>query len=434
MMDCSIEYLPITELAKLQQRRWQSQREYVRNHSEFFANFWGQTQIPERLEDLASLPLCNKAMLRESQRAHPPFGNYLAAPDAQVTRLHRTSGSTGHAMNVALTQFDADQTVTVGARCHRAVGVKPTDRVVHCLNYQMWMGGLTDHLCVEATGATVIPFGVGNPRLLIQTLLEIRVDAIHCTPSYPAVLEQTLENHFPGVTARDLNLKLGLFGGEAALDQPSFRQRIEKTWGLKARNANYGMADVYCNFASQCEANEDLHFLGHDVLYPELIDPKSQNSIPWQEGNSGELVLTHLARQAQPLVRYRTNDAIVITGTDPCQCGRTTPRFRIMGRTDDMITVRGVNVYPAAVGGAISEFETLSGEFCIRMRGQGPYDRLNVEAELAAGIEPTARLAEQVEKAIQFRTRASAVVTLLPIYTLPRTEGKAKRLIREDSR
>ena len=434
MKDCSIQFLPKNELAKLQQRRWQSQREYVLNHSEFFTNLWGQTQAPERLEDLALLPLCNKAMLRESQRAHPPFGNYLAAPDAQVTRLHRTSGSTGHAMNVALTQFDADQTVQVGARCHLAVGVKPTDRVVHCLNYQMWMGGLTDHLCVEATGATVIPFGVGNPRLLIQTLLEIRVDAIHCTPSYPAVLEQTIEAHFPGVTPRDLNLKLGLFGGEAALDQASFRQRIEKTWGLKARNANYGMADVYCNFASQCEDNEDLHFLGHDVLYPELIDPISQNSIPWQEGNSGELVLTHLARQAQPLVRYRTNDAIVITGTDPCQCGRTTPRFRIMGRTDDMVTVRGVNVYPAAVGGAISEFETLSGEFCIRMRGQGPYDRLNVEAELAAGIEPSVQLAEQVEKAIHFRTRASAQVTLLPIYSLPRTEGKTKRLIREDSR
>ena len=428
----SIEFLPQTEVAKLQHRRWQSQGAYVAGNSVFFASHWGNIKVPKTLEDLPSLPLCNKVMLRESQAAHPPFGNYLAAADEQVIRLHRTSGSTGHAMNVALTQFDADQTARVGARSHRAAGLKPTDRVIHCLNYQMWMGGFTDHLCVEATGATVIPFGVGNPRLLIKTLLEIKVDAIHCTPSYPAVLEQTLKEHFPDVKPRDLNLRLGLFGGETALDQPAFRNRLENTWGLKARNANYGMADVFCNFASQCEYNQDLHFLAHDVLYAELIDPDSQVSIPWRQGNSGELVLTHLARQAQPLVRFRTNDAIVVTDTAPCQCGRTTPRFRILGRTDDMIIVRAVNVYPAAVGGAIGDFNELSGEFCIRVKGKGPYDRLNVEAEVATGIEPNDALAEQVENAIRFRTRASARVTLLPDSSLPRTEGKAKRLIREE--
>ncbi len=432
MSSDNIEFLPLAEVTKLQRRRWRSQRAYLLGNSEFFNSLWNGIKVPENLEDLPLLPLCNKAMLRASQAAHPPFGNYLATPDEQVIRLHRTSGSTGDAMNVALTQFDADQTARVGARSHHAAGLKPADRVVHCLNYQMWMGGFTDHLCVEATGATVIPFGVGNPRLLIKTLLEIKVDAIHCTPSYPTVLEQTLKAHFPDVKPRDLNLRLGLFGGETALDQPAFRKRLEDTWGLKARNANYGMADVYCNFASQCEYDQDLHFLALDVLYPELIDPESQEPIPWKPGNTGELVLTHLARQAQPLVRFRTNDAIVITDTTPCQCGRTTPRFRVLGRTDDMIIVRAVNVYPAAVSGAIGEFNELSGEFCIRMKGQGPYDRLNVEVEVAAGINPSQALAEQIEEAIRFRTRASAQVTLLPENSLPRTEGKTKRLIREE--
>ncbi len=432
MSASDIECLPLEELAKLRHRRWQSQLAYVLEHSEFFMRLWADARIPKRLDELPMLPLCDKAMLRESQAAHPPFGNYLAVSDEQVIRLHRTSGSTGHPMNVALTQFDAEQTAYVGARSHIAAGVRPGDRVVHCLNYQMWMGGFTDHLCVEATGATVIPFGVGNPRLLIQTLLEIRVDAIHCTPSYPAVLERTLLEHFPKVRPRDLNLRLGLFGGEAALDQASFRNRLEETWGLKVRNANYGMADVYCNFASQCESNQDLHFLGTDVLYPEIIDSDSKEPVPWQEGNSGELVLTHLARQAQPLVRYRTNDAIVITGTDRCECGRTTPRFRILGRTDDMIIVRAVNVYPAAVGGAIGEFPELSGEYCIRVKGRGPHDRVNVEAELAPGIEPSQSLTERVVNAIQFRTRASARVTLVDPYSLPRTEGKTRRLIREE--
>ena len=432
MNNTEIEYLPDAQLAKLRQRRWQAQRNYVFENSKFFAEFWEGSLPPLKLEDLPELPLCEKAMLRESQTENPPFGTYLAISDEEVIRLHRTSGSTGHAMNVALTKSDAEQTAQVGARSHRAAGVKPGDRVVHCLNYQMWMGGFTDHLCVEACGATVIPFGVGNTRLLIQTLLEIKVDAIHCTPSYPAVLEQTLHEHFPGVKPLDLNLKLGLFGGEAALDQQSFRNRIEETWGLKVRNANYGMADVYCNFASQCEFNQDLHFLGHDVLYGELIHPETQQPVPWKEGYSGELVLTHLSRLAQPLVRFRTNDAVVITGTGPCECGRTTTRFRVLGRTDDMIIVRAVNVYPAAVYGAIGEFMQLSGEYRIRMKGKGPYDRLNVEAELAPGVEPSNTLKEQVENAIQFRTRASARVTLVPAYSLPRTEGKTKRLIRED--
>ena len=420
-----------SEVAKLQHRRWQSQRRYVRDHSDFFKHLWNGCKVPDRLEELPMLPLCNKAMLRKSQAAKPPFGNYLATSDEQIIRLHRTSGTTGHAMYVGLTRFDAEQTARIGARCHRAVGVTPKDRVIHCLNFQLWMGGLTDHLCVEAVGATVIPFGVGNTRHLIQTLLDIKVDAIHCTPSYPAVLEQTIDQYFPTVKPRDLNLRLGLFGGEAALDQPTFRNRLEEKWGFSVRNANYGMADVYCNFASQCEVNHDLHFLGYDVLYPELIHPDNQEPIPWQEGNSGELVLTHLARQAQPLVRYRTGDAVVVTGTDTCQCGRTTPRFRVLGRTDDMIVVRAVNVYPAAVGGAISEIPQLSGEFCIRIKGPGPYDFLNVEAELAAKVKPTEALSETVENAIQFRTRASARVTLVPAYSLPRTEGKTKRLIRE---
>ena len=426
------EFLPIAEINKLRQRRWQSQRHYLLKNSEFFSALWDGLKVPHNLADIAELPLSDKPQLRESQGAHPPFGNYLASSEAQIIRLHRTSGTTGHAMNVALTKFDAEQTARIGGRCHRAVGIRKHHRVAHCLNYQMWMGGLTDHLCVETTGAMVIPFGVGNTRLLIQTLLDLQVDAIHCTPSYPAVLEQTIDQYFPGMTPRDLNLRLGLFGGEAALDQPAFRRRLEDTWGFKARNANYGMADFYCNFASQCEVNTDLHFLGHDVIYPELIDPESLETIPWQEGSRGELVLTHLARQAQPLVRFRTHDAIVITGTEPCECGRTTARFQILGRTDDMISVRGVNVFPAAVGGAIGEFSELSGEFCIRMKGKGPHDRISVEVEVSADSEATDELAARVENAIKFKTRASAKVMLVPMYALPRTEGKAKRLIREE--
>ena len=420
------------DIATLQQERWRVQRTYVTKQSPFFARLWAGKSVPDRLEDLPALPLCDKAMLRESQAASPPFGDYLAAVREFVVRLHRTSGTTGQAMNIAQTEADAAQTAEVGARCFRAAGLTTGTLTVHCLNYQMWMGGVSDHLALEATGATVIPFGVGNSQLLIRTILDLEVPVIHCTPSYPAALERTIAEHFPSLAPRDLGLSLGLFGGEAGLDDPSFRGRLESVWGFTARNANYGVSDVFSNFASQCWADNDLHFLGADVLYPELIEPESGDPVPWREGASGELVLTHLKREAQPLVRFRTSDVIAVTGTGPCICGRRVPRFRVLGRSDDMVVVRGVNVFPSAVGGVIAGFDALSGEFRIRLKGGGPYHRLPVEAEMAEGAKATTALAARVEEAIKTQVRASASVTLLPANALPRTGGKTRRLIREE--
>ena len=419
-------------IAGLRRERWRDQRAYVARRSPFFARLWAGRPVPERLEDLPELPLCDKAMLRESQAAHPPFGDYLAAVREFVIRLHRTSGTTGEAMNIAQTEADAAQTAEVGGRCFMAAGLTTGTLTVHCLNYRMWMGGVSDHLALEATGATVIPFGVGESQLLVRTILDLKVGVIHCTPSYPAALEQTIAEHFPGLAPRDLGLRLGLFGGEAGLDDPNFRGRLESVWGFTARNANYGVSDVFSNFASQCWADNDLHFLGEDVLHAELIEPESGDSVPWREGESGELVLTHLKREAQPLVRFRTNDVIAITGEGACACGREATRFRVLGRSDDMVVVRGVNVFPATVGGVIAGLGALSGEFRIRLKGRGPYDRLPVEAELAAGAEGSAALARDVEEAIKSRLRASAIVTLLPFASLPRTGGKTKRLIREE--
>ena len=376
---------PRDAIAALREERWRAQRAYVIERSPFFARLWGDQPVPDRLEDLPALPFCDKGMLRDSQAAHPPFGDYLAAAPERVVRLHRTSGTTGQAMNIAQTEADAAQTAEVGARSFRLAGLAPGTLAVHCLNYQMWMGGVSDHLALEAAGATVIPFGVGDSALLVRTILDLKVGAIHCTPSYPAALERTIADEFPGLAPRDLGLRLAFFGGEAGLDNPSFRERLESVWGFGARNANYGVSDVFSNFASQCEANHDLHFLGEDVLHAELIEPESGDPLPWREGTSGELVLTHLAREAQPLVRFRTNDVLAITGTGACACGSEATRFRVLGRSDDMVVVRGINVFPTAVGGVIGGFDALSGEFCIRLKGGGPYDRLPVEAELAEG-------------------------------------------------
>jgi len=428
------DFADLDALLAHRQRCWERQREYVAAHSPLHRRAWGGAKPPLRLEGLSDLPLTNKDMLRDSQRVHPPFGDYLAALPEKVMRVHRTSGTTGTAMNLALSPRDAHETAIVGARAQSAGGLGPGHRVVHCLNYRLWMGGYTDHATLEATGATVIPFGVGEAQLLIRTIRELGITAISCTPSYPAVLERVISEHFPGLRPRDLGLELGLFGGEGGLDNPDFRRRLEDTWGFKVRNSNYGVSDVLCNLAGQTEVDNDLHFMALDILHPELVAPETGAVLPWREGERGELVLTHVSRECQPLVRFRTGDIIELTGTGRARCGRSAPRFRVIGRSDDMVVVRGINAFPAQVAATINRHDALSGEYRIVLVGSGPYDALPVEAELAehvAQADPSG-LAETVAAAIKRDLGITARVTLLPFGSLPRTEGKTRRVIRRD--
>ena len=418
------------ELILHQQVLWVQQRQYLMDQSNFYQNLW-QGQIPPvDLTELALLPLTSKSQLRQSQEQTPPFGSYLASDANLVTRLHRTSGTTGQAMNLALSAHDCETTEIVGGRSHSAAGLKPEHKVVHCLNYQMWMGGVTDHLTLERTGAMVIPFGVGNTELLIRTIVELGIDAISCTPSYPAVLERVLAEQFPHFKPRDLGLKLGLFGGEAGLDDLILRQRLHETWGMEPRNANYGVTDVMSNFAAQCTHDTRLHFIAGDVLYAELINPESGAPIAVEAGREGELVLTHLQRQCQPLVRFRTGDIIAIDETKPCVCGRGGMRFRVVGRSDDMVVVRGLNLFPTMVAAVVSEFSELSGDYRIVLDQKPPHDFLPVQVELADERETRPRLAMQIEQAIKSKLGASAKVTLLSPKSLPVTEGKTRRVIR----
>lgn len=426
------DFADLADLAAHRRRLWERQRDYVAARSPLHRRVWNGAEPPRSLDGLADLPLVDKEMLRQSQREHPPFGDYLAADPAAVIRVHRTSGTTGTAMNLALSARDAHETAVVGARAQGAGGLGPGHRVVHCLNYRLWMGGFTDHTTLEATGATVVPFGVGDTELLVRTIRELGVTAISCTPSYPAVLERVIAERFPGLKPRDLGLKLGLFGGEAGLDDPEFRRRLEETWGFAVRNANYGVSDVFCNFAGQSEVSDDLHYMALDILHPELIDPATAAPVPWAEGARGELVLTHMSRECQPLVRFRTGDIVVLTGTGRAACGRTAPRFRVVGRSDDMVVVRGINAFPTQVAAVVNRFAALSGEYRIVLPGPGPYDLLPVEAELAEGAHPDAALAQAVEARVKREIGVTARVTLLPHGGLPRTEGKTRRVIRRD--
>jgi len=422
------------QLRVSQQELWQKQRVYVSENSVFYQALWQGREIPVELENLAQLPLTSKAELRESQAAGPPFGDYLAASRASVNRLHRTSGTTGQAMNLALSARDCAVTVTVGGRAQRLAGLGADHAVVHCLNYQMWMGGVTDHLTLEETGAMVVPFGVGSTDLLIETIRQIGINAISCTPSYPAVLENTLNAHFPLLDPRDLGLKLGLFGGEAGLDDPAFRQRIRDTWGMEPRNANYGVSDVLSNFAAQCEFDTRLHFVAADVLYPELIDADSGEPLALAAGVEGELVLTHLQRDCQPLVRFRSGDIIAVDSTGCCECGFEGLRFRVVGRSDDMVVVRGLNIFPSMVAAVINGFPQLSGNYRIPLNTRPPYDYLPLAVEMAVDVGGDVAgdrgLAEVVERSIKKTLGATARVVLQPAGSFELTEGKTRRVLR----
>ncbi len=429
--DVNADFLELSELSIIQRAYWAKQAEYINQHSSFYREHFSGRKLTGNLQEILDLPFTDKEMLRTDQQRNPPFGSYLAAHTGQVIRMHRTSGTTGTAMNLALTAQDALMTAAVAGRAQAASGLGPEHRVVHCLNYQLWMGGYTDHAGLEATGAMVIPYGTGGTGRLIQLIQEMKISAISCTPSYPFVLEQVIKKDFPHIAPKDLGLKLGLFGGEAGLDDMAFRRRLEDTWGLSVRNSNYGVTDILCNFAGQSTISNDLHFVALDVLYAELIDPYSGEPKPWRAGESGELVLTHLCKQAQPLVRFRTNDIVQLSAIDKAACGRTAPRFRVIGRSDDMVVVRGINAFPTMIAAVVNQFGELSGEYRIVLSHPPPYDYLPLEVEPADALDDPVGLAGRLETEIKRTVGIRSRVKLLESGSLPRTEGKTKRVIRD---
>jgi phenylacetate-CoA ligase len=429
-----IETTPPEALAPMQERMWRVQWDYVRARSTFYQRKFGEAaRRAVTLDALRDLPLTDKEEIRVSQEGSPPYGDYVACAPERVVRIHRTSGTTGRSLNIAFSQKDVEVVTRLGGRGMFCAGARPGLRIVHCLNYQLWTGGVTDHMIIEASGATAVPFGVGNTRKLLETIPELGITGIHCTPSYPALLEKVLREEM-GREPRSLGLQIGLFGGEAGLDNQAFRARLEQTWGFKVRNANFGLSEVMSILGGQCEHTSDLHYHAADGVFVELLDPASGARLPIREGATGELVCTHLAKECQSLVRYRTRDVLTVTATGPCACGRATWRFRVAGRTDDMFNVRGVNVFPTSVQRVVAEAgDVASGHFRIALSGPGPYDRIALRVEAARGLpaerwpEAAAELARRIRTAIG----ASAEVTMLPFEALPRTEGKTRLVERE---
>ncbi|MEW5721636.1 MAG: phenylacetate--CoA ligase family protein [Thermodesulfobacteriota bacterium] len=434
----AMETLSPREQKKMELDKLLRQIEYVYAHSEMYQAKFREAGLTaadiKGVEDLSRLPFTSKAELRESQERRPPFGDFLAAPPDSIRRVHRTSGATGRFVYTALTGPDIELTNDIGARAFWAAGLRPHHRVIHCLNYCLWMGGYTDHSNLEMTGAAVFPFGVGNARQLVRVIKEAGINVISSTPSYPNYLVDVVREEL-GIQPADLGLRLGLFGGEPGLENPVYRKRIEDTWGMKAQNANYGVSDVLCNFASVCQENYQLHYLAQGAVLFQLINPATLEDLPLEDGVIGEMVLTHLEKEAQPLVRYRTSDMMEILGAGPCRCGRTGFRFKVIGRSDDMLHVKGINVFPTGVALVLEDLvPEVTGEFQIVLYHPSPYTHLDITVEYGEAIKPEEieGLKTKVAAAIKERLNFTAVLTLVPPKSIERTDmGKAKRVVRK---
>ena len=358
------------------------QLRYMREASPFYAE-----RIHDPRAPLAELPFTTKEDLRATQREHPPFGAHLCAPAEAVVRMHVTSGTTGDPVAIGFTHADHEANSAVGGEAFRIAGIRPDDTVAHCLNYALYAGGIADHMALEASGATVVPVGVGQSRRLLELIPRLGITALFGTLSFPAYL--AVRAREAGVEPRSLGLRHLVTAGEAGAGLAAVRREIEDAWGVGVSDT-FGMSDVWSTMGGACGHVDGVHLtcLDHAVL--ELVDPATDELLALEDGAAGELVWTHLRRQASPLLRYRSSDLAVVW-TSPCACGRTTPRIRIDGRRDDMLRVQAVNVYPQAIGDVLSRHRAL-GRWCVVAHGDPivPPLRVEVEAPPATPLEPVA--------------------------------------------
>jgi phenylacetate-CoA ligase len=404
-----------------------AQLAYLERTSSFYRErLAGRADRIRTTRDLHALALITKEELRADQAAHPPFGARLCAPPEALTRLHVTSGTTGEPVAIGLTRADHECNSAIGGAAFRIAGVRPDDTIAHCLNYALYAGGIADHMALEATGATVVPVGVGHSRRLLELIQPLGITAIFGTLSFPAHLAARARE--AGVEPRDLRLRHIVTAGEPGAGLRAVRSDIEDAWGASVADT-FGMSDVWSTMAGECDAGDGLHLTtaGHAIL--ELVDPATGDPVALEDGAEGELVWTHLRREASPLLRYRSGDLGRIR-TEPCACGRTAPRIRIDGRRDDMLRVQAVNIHPGAIGAVLERFAGL-GRHAVVADGDpvAPPLRVFVEAAETAGA-PAPRLLADVEAELHRRLGARFEVTALAPGALPVAEHKTRIVYR----
>ena len=373
------------------------------------------------LEDIQKLPFTTKEDLAENY----PTGLF-AKPMEEIVRVHASSGTTGKPKIAGYTRGDLDIWAECVARAMASAGQDEKSVVQVAYGYGLFTGGLGAHIGAEKVGATVIPMSSGNTKKQIMFMKDMKSTAIACTPSYALTIAEGLANE--GVDPSELSLQSGIFGAEPWTE--GMKDSIEKGLGIKAYDI-YGLTEIVGPGVSiSCDENNGMH-IQEDYFFPEIIDPDTLKPLP--DGEVGELVFTTLGKEGFPMIRYRTRDLCYLM-RDKCACGRTTVRMgKILGRTDDMMIIRGVNVFPSQIEEVISKFSELTINYMIYVGRENNKDTFDLDVELAPGLEiDNIRFIEdlrgRLDHALRDMLGIGCKVKFLNAGTLPRSEGKAVRV------
>ncbi|MFQ5895927.1 MAG: phenylacetate--CoA ligase family protein, partial [Nitrospinota bacterium] len=419
------------ELAALQLDRLRRQVDRLYRGSGFYreklraAGFEGGDL--RSLEDLARLPVVTKEELREEQAAHPPFGRYTLAPPEDWAELHPSTGTTGVPVGTIWSARDVEHITDFTARTMWSFGVRPRDVVQNAFSYGLWVAGMSVHYAARRIGCFVIPIGAAMTERQIFYMQTAGSTVVLSTPSYALHIAERMRSE--GVKPEELALRLGCFGGEPGAENPATRAKIEAGLGIEAYDY-YGLGEIGPTMACECTAKAGLHW-SEDHHVVEVVD--SETRAPLAEGEVGVVVLTHLAREATPMLRYWTNDYARLD-TSRCACGRTHARSPggILGRADDLVIYRGAKFYPVQVEQVVRSLEGFADEFRIELSREEATGRelCVVLAECLPGLDARDEaLAGRLRGALRSNLGVTPEVRLLPPGSLERTTFKAKRLV-----
>ncbi len=420
------ECLPREELQKLQLARLQKTLRRVGTQVPFYRNKFKELKIdPDNfnsLDDIRRLPFTMKQDLRDNY----PYGLF-AVPLRDVVRVHSSSGTTGMATVVGYSQKDIDNWADLVARILCGAGVTPDDVIQIAFGYGLFTGGFGLHYGSERLGASVIPISAGNTRRQIQIMQDFKTTALVCTPSYALKMADVMADM--GVNPNGMSLRYGLFGAEPWSE--SMRSEINERLGIKATD-NYGLSEIMGpGVAGECQECNGLH-INEDHFLAEVLDPDSLE--PVKPGEVGELVITTLTKDAFPVIRYRTRDLTRLL-TDPCPCGRTFSRMsRMMGRTDDMLIIKGVNVFPTQIESVLFEIEGTEPHYRLIVERENNEDKLTIMVEVVESIffdemKKQRALVDHIRKRLAKELGIGVVVKLVEERTLERFDGKGSRVI-----
>ncbi|SDL62166.1 phenylacetate-CoA ligase [Maridesulfovibrio ferrireducens] len=427
IFDIDKETMPREELEALQLKRLKQLCERVYANVPFYTKKFKELGITpddiNSLSDLQKLPFTEKQDLRN----HYPFGLFAVSRE-NIVRIHSSSGTTGKATVVGYTKRDIANWAGLMARAFAMAGATPEDIIHNAYGYGLFTGGLGVHYGAEALGATIIPISGGGTRRQIMLLKDFGATAICCTPSYALYLYETGKEM--GIDFRELPLKVGIFGAEPWTE--SMRREIEDKLDIKALDI-YGLSEIMGpGVAMECaEAQDGLHIM-EDHFIPEIINPDTGELA--KPGEVGELVVTTLTKEGIPLIRYRTRDLTKITYT-PCRCGRTLARMqRVKGRSDDMLIIRGVNVFPSQIESILIETEGLSPHYLLEIHRDGNLDILTIKVEVAGTafsdeIKNLQSLERKIQRNIKEFLGVTARIKLVEPNSIERSTGKAKRIV-----